>query len=263
MLLREKTGTIEQLDTNGLFIGALEEARDSYEENRTKLEYGDRLILYTDGIPEAINDERNEYSNRRLEEVVVKNRHLHEEEYADAILNDVRRFIGNAQLFDDITFLVIELVRDEAIDIIKNSKSLINSHQYDEAVAILEKGLKKYPDNQKIVYNLSKNYFRVNNYRRAIDTIEKYIASNTMNKNAYYIGGASNYQMGEFDAAIEFFNRALELDSTFVNALFAMGMAYKKKEDTEDAVRFFEKVINIDPDNKMAMFEIKSMTEKK
>lgn len=263
MLLRESTGTIEQLDTNGLFIGALEEARDSYEENRTKLEYGDRIILYTDGIPEAINDERKEYTNRRLEEMVVKYRRLHGDEYADAILNDVRNFIGGAQLFDDITCLIIELVRDEAVDIIKQSKGLINNHQYDEAIAILEKGVKKYPDNQKILYNLAKNYFRVNNYRRAIDTIEKYIANDTMNKNAYYIGGAANYQMGEFDAAIELFQRAIELDATFVNALFALGMACKKKDDTGEAVRYFEKVINIDPDNKMAMFEIKSMTEKK
>jgi tetratricopeptide (TPR) repeat protein len=239
------------------------EARDSYEENRTKLEYGDRIILYTDGIPEAINDEREEYSNRRLEEVIVKNRHLHAEEYADAILVDVRRFIGNAQLFDDITCLVIELVRDEAVDIIKNAKGLINSHQYDEAIALLERGLKTHPDNQKITYNLAKNYFRVNNYRRAIDTIERYIEGDTMNKNAYYIGGAANYQMGEFDAAVEYFEHALELDSTFVNALFAMGMAHKKKGETESATSFFEKVINIDPDNKMAMFEIKSMTDKK
>jgi phosphoserine phosphatase RsbU/P len=263
MLLREKTGTIEHLDTNGLFIGALEEARDSYEEKKTKIEYGDRIILYTDGIPEAINDERQEYSNRRLEEIVVRNRHLHVEEYADAIISDVRRFIGNAQLFDDITCLVIELVRDEAVDIIKNSKELISSHRYDDATAVLEKGLKKYPDNQKIMYNLAKNYFRVNNYRRAIDTIETYIANDEMNKNAYYIGGAANYQMGEFDAAIEYFNRALELDAVFVNALFALGMAYKKKGETEDAVKYFEKVTNIDPDNKMAMFEIKSLAEKK
>ncbi|HPG50855.1 MAG TPA: SpoIIE family protein phosphatase, partial [Spirochaetota bacterium] len=263
MLLRDSTGLIEHLDTNGLFIGALEEARDSYEESRTKLEYGDRIILYTDGIPEAINDERKEYTNRRLEEVVEKNRHLHGEEYADAILADVRRFIGSAQMFDDITCLVIELVRDEAVDIIKHAKGLINSHQYDEAITMLENGVRKYPDNQKILYNLAKNYFRVNNYRRAIDTIEKYIGNDTMNKNAYYIAGAANYQMGEFDAAIEQFQLALDIDSAFVNALFAMGMAYKKKENTEEAAKYFERVINIDPDNKMALFEIRSMTEKK
>jgi phosphoserine phosphatase RsbU/P len=262
-ILMRKDGAIELLDTNGLFIGAIEDARDTYDEKKTKLEYGDRLILYTDGIPEAINEERKEYSNRRLEEVISRNRTRPAEEFADAILSDVRQFIGNAALVDDITCLVIELSRDEAVDIIKNSKRLINTHQYQEAISVLDKGLAKYPDNQKILYNLAKNHFRVNNYGKAISTIQAYIDNDKMNKNAFYIGGASYYQLGDFDNAIAFFEKSLELDATFVNAIFAMGMAYKKKGENENAVKSFEKVINIDPDNKMAMFEIKSITEKK
>jgi len=262
-ILLSHEGSIELLDTNGLFIGAIEEARESYDEKKTKLEYGDRVILYTDGIPEAINEERVEYSNRRLEEAIRRYQSLPAEEFAEAIINDVRQFMGGAQLVDDITLLVVELSRDEAVDIIKNSKRLINAHEYQEAIEVLEKGFKKYPENQKILYNLAKNYFRVNSFRKAIDRIQAYIENDKMNKNAYYIGGASYYQLGDFDSAIEYFEKGLEIDPSFVNALFAMGMAYKKKGDEESAMRSFEKVINIDPDNKMAMFEIRSMTEKK
>ena len=147
MLLQAETGTIELLDTNGLFIGAIEEARESYEENRTKLEYGDRIILYTDGIPEAINEERKEYSNRRLEEVVTKYRHLHAEEFADAIIWPTCAGSSAARSsFDDITFLVIELARDEAVDIIKNSKRPDQrATSMTRRSTILENGLKKYP----------------------------------------------------------------------------------------------------------------------
>jgi phosphoserine phosphatase RsbU/P len=262
-ILLRSSGGLELLDTNGLFIGAIEDARESYDEKKTKLDYGDRIILYTDGIPEAINEARVEFSNQRLENIIKRNRALPAEEFADAILGEVRQFIGNAQLVDDITFLVIELARDEAIDIIKNSKRLINTHQYDESIGVLEKGLGKFPDNQKIRYNLSKNYFRVNSFRKAIDTILKYIENDKMNKNAYYIAGAAYYQLGDFENAIANFDKSIELDNTFVNALFAQGMAYKKKGDMGESVRLFEKVVNIDPDNKMAMFEIKNITEKK
>jgi sigma-B regulation protein RsbU (phosphoserine phosphatase) len=262
-LLVRRGGEIEQLDTNGLFIGAIEEARESYDEKRTKLEYGDRIILYTDGIPEAINEERKEYTNRRLEDVIKRSRTLPVEAFADAIMNDVRQFIGNEQLVDDITCLVIELSRDEAVDIIKNSKQLINAHQYEEAIGVLEKGLNKYPENQKILYNLSKNYFRMNDYGKAIKAIEKYIVNDKMNKNAYYICGAAYYQLGDFDNAVSSFEKSLELDATFVNALFAMGMAYKKMGDEENSLGYFQKVLNVDPDNKMAMFEMKSVSEKK
>lgn len=259
ILLRGATGTIELLDTNGLFIGAIEEARDTYDEKRTKIDYGDKIILYTDGIPEAINEDRDEYSNRRLEDAVVRNSRLPAEEFADAILDDVRGFIGGAPLVDDITLLVIELVRDEAIDLIKNAKRLISSHKYQEAIGVLEKGLNQYPDNQKILYNLAKNYFRVNDYGKAIRSIETYTAADTMNKNAYYIGGAAHYQLGDFDIALEYFEKALVLDQNFVNVLFAMGMAHKKKGDVENARQAFERVVSIDPDNRMAMFQIRSM----
>ncbi len=58
ILLRAGVESTELLDTNGLFIGAIEEARDTYEEKTSKMKYGDRLIMYTDGIPEAIDAER-------------------------------------------------------------------------------------------------------------------------------------------------------------------------------------------------------------
>lgn len=260
LLLRGSAGTVEHLDTGGLFIGAVEEARDTYEEKRTKLEYGDRIILYTDGIPEAINEVREEYSIRRLEESVIRNRHLGIEEFADAIIDDVRRFIGRASVVDDITCLVIELKRDEAVDIIKNAKRLIAAHRHDEAVKVLEKGIAAFPDNQKIRYNLAKAYFRVNEYRKAADTIERYLQDEHLNKNAYYIGGAAYYQLDEIDRSIALFEKAVELDPIFVNALFAAGMAHKKKGNRAEAARLFERVLSVDPDNRMALFEIRSMT---
>jgi len=261
ILLRAGSGKIEHLDTNGLFIGAVEEARDTYEEKRTKLEYGDRIILFTDGIPEAINMEREEFSNKRLEQVILKNRHMHVKEFADSIMGEVRQFIGDAQLVDDITLLVAELVRDEAIEVIKNSKRLIKAHEYKDAIAALEKGLSQYPDNQKILYNLAKDCFRVGNYQKTVEVIEQYIINDKMNKNAFYIGGAACYQTSDYDRAIAFFEKALELDSTFVNALFALGMAYKKKGDRQNAADSFKRVINIDPENKMALFEIKNIAD--
>ncbi|RPI98046.1 MAG: serine/threonine-protein phosphatase, partial [Spirochaetales bacterium] len=162
ILLRAGVETTELLDTNGLFIGAIEEARDTYEEKTSKMKYGDRLLLYTDGIPEAIDAQRHEYSLERLQAVVVKNRNLPLEDFTSAIIEDVQRFIGSAQVEDDITLVVVELARDAAVDIIKNSKKLVVENRYYEAIEHLERGLSLYPENKKLLYNLAKNYFRVN-----------------------------------------------------------------------------------------------------
>ncbi len=261
ILLRTEAGEVELLDTGGLFIGAVEEARDSYEEKTTRLQYGDRLILYTDGIPEAVNENREDYSNERLENVILENRHLPLDEFSDAIIEDVRKHIGQAELEDDITLLVIELVRDEAIEIVKHSNKLLNEHKYYEAIDALETGLLKYPNNQKILYNLTKNYFRVNNYSKAIQNIERYIDNDQRNKYAFYICGSCYYQMLDYKSAVENFEKAIELDPNFVNALFALGMTYKKMNMLDNAKKIFERVINIDSDNKMALFELKQLKE--
>ncbi|MCP4134860.1 MAG: SpoIIE family protein phosphatase [bacterium] len=261
ILLRMETGTVELLDTGGLFIGAISEARDSYEEKTATLNYGDRLILYTDGIPEAFNEDRKEYSIKRLETVICENKHLPLEEYANYLIEDVQRYIGNAQVEDDITLLVIELARDEAIDIVKNSRKLLNTHKYYEAISLLEGGLDKFPENQKILYNLGKNYFRVNNYNKSIEFIERYIANDKRNKYAFYIGGAAYFQLQDYKNAIEYLEDSLKIDSVFVAATFALAMTYKKMGDREMAVKIFEKVISIDSDNKMALFELKTLRE--
>ncbi len=262
-IVMRSAGGIEYLDTNGLFIGALEEARDTYEEKTTKLEYGDRLILYTDGIPEAQNNARQEYSHERLERIIERSNELHGDDFADAILDDVKEFTGEIGAIDDISLLVIELVWDEAIDVVKDAKRLVNNHKYLEAIELLENGFEKYPDNMKILYNLGKNYFRVNNFSKSIKTISEYLKRDTRNKFAYYICGASYYQMMDFRSAAEQLNLALALDPNMANALFALAMSYKNMSEYDLAIQTFEKVLNIESDNKMALFEIRQIEKLK
>lgn len=263
IIFRKETGAIELLDTNGLFIGALEEARDTYEEKTTKLEYGDRLILYTDGIPEAQNKNREEYTNDRFEKSILNSKDLSLEEFTDALLRDVHSHIGEMGAIDDISILIVELVSDAAIDLIKSSKKLVNSHKYLDAIELLENGLESYPDNQKILYNLGKNYFRVNNYNKAVQTLDRYIKKDKKNKFAFYVNGASHYQMMDFKSAIENFISAIQIDPNMTNALFALGMSYKNLGDYDTAIQTFERVINIDADNRMALFEIKQIEKLK
>jgi len=263
IILRADNGQIEYLDTNGLFIGALEEARDTYEEKSTKLEYGDKLILYTDGIPEAQNNARQEYSHERFEKTIKRNAGLNGDEFTDAILDDVNEFTGEIGAIDDISILVIELVWDEAIDVVKEAKKMINNHKYLEAIEVLENGLEKYPENMKILYNLGKNYFRVNNFSKSIQIIQEYLKRDTRNKFAYYICGASYYQMMDFKAATEQLNLALAIDPNMANALFALAMSYKNMSEYDMAIQTFEKVLNIESDNKMALFEIRQIEKLK
>jgi tetratricopeptide (TPR) repeat protein len=199
----------------------------------------------------------------RLQSVIVKNRNLPLEDFTSAIIEDVQRFIGSAQVEDDITLVVTELARDAAVDIIKNSKKLVSENRHYEAIEHLERGLSLYPDNRKLLYNLAKNYFRVNNYARTIETIQSYIEADKRNKYAYYIAGAAYYQMMDYQNSIYMLEEAVRIDQNFSNAHFALGMSHKKRENRDEAIRCFEKVINLDADNKLALYELSELRKAK
>ncbi len=259
MLLRTEEGKIELMDTNGLFIGAIKEANETYEEKSVKLNYGDRIILYTDGIPEAVNDKNEEYTNERLEEMALKHRNLPLEEFIDSLVLDLQNFMGVTPMQDDVTLLIVELEKDEALEIMRTVKHLINENKFNEAIDRLRSGLALYPDNQKLLYNLGKNYFRVNDIENAIACFSRYVEKDKTNKYAYYIGGTAYYQKKDYDNAVRFLEEAVKLDPNFVNAMFAAGMVYKTLGKTAEAVSCFEKVVDIDGTNKKAMLELKEL----
>ena len=65
-------------------------------------------MLYTDGITEARNTSQQFYGLGRLCEVVSQNWHLSAEQIKQATIEDLREFIGEEKVFDDITLLVLK-----------------------------------------------------------------------------------------------------------------------------------------------------------
>ena len=80
----------------------------NYRSGKMNLKKGDKLFLYTDGIPEAVNLSKEQYGMDRLQKVLKAN----EKEDLKTLLNNVRanvdEFTDGAQQFDDITMLCME-----------------------------------------------------------------------------------------------------------------------------------------------------------
>lgn len=90
-------------DKHGLALGAMEDMR--FTEYEMKLNPGDRLFVYTDGVPEAINPEEQQYGTDRLTEKLNTMRQASMVETLPAVRADVADFAGKAEQFDDITML--------------------------------------------------------------------------------------------------------------------------------------------------------------
>jgi sigma-B regulation protein RsbU (phosphoserine phosphatase) len=105
-----KGGHIERVNTMnlGFPIGLDEEITDFINHTIIELNVGDGVVLYTDGIPEAYNIDKKQYGIERLCEVISDNWHGSAEEIKQAIIDDVKGFIGEQKVFDDITLVVLK-----------------------------------------------------------------------------------------------------------------------------------------------------------
>lgn len=109
-LVVRKGGKIERIDMIdlGFPIGLEEDISDWIGHVVVDLDPGDGVVLYTDGIPEARNIHKNFYGLERLCAVVSQNWHLSAEQVKQAAIDNLREFIGEQKVFDDITLLVLK-----------------------------------------------------------------------------------------------------------------------------------------------------------
>jgi sigma-B regulation protein RsbU (phosphoserine phosphatase) len=80
-----------------------------YKSEITKLEPNDLIVLFTDGITEAMDTEFNEFSDERLESLAITMNNLSADEALKNILSDVETFTEGTEQSDDITCIVIKV----------------------------------------------------------------------------------------------------------------------------------------------------------
>jgi serine phosphatase RsbU (regulator of sigma subunit)/tetratricopeptide (TPR) repeat protein len=110
VLVVRSGGKVERIDTLdlGFPIAMVEEMTEFVTTARIELNPGDVVVLYTDGITEAWNLDRQEYGLERLIEVVQQNCHKSAQEIQQAVISDVKEYIGQQKVYDDITLLVLK-----------------------------------------------------------------------------------------------------------------------------------------------------------
>lgn len=104
-LVLRQDGTAQWLNSTGVPLGLLPMA--DYDCDEIDMGSGDLLVLYTDGIVEAIDPAEEEYDVERLEAAVRDHREMSLEEMADAIDSDLERFVRGVPFADDRTIVML------------------------------------------------------------------------------------------------------------------------------------------------------------
>ena len=90
-------------DVHGMMLGTFED--NSLTEYEIKLNPGDRLFVYTDGVPEAMNENKQQYRTDRIVEQLNRLKESDQKTILSGVLQDIRTFAGTTEQFDDITML--------------------------------------------------------------------------------------------------------------------------------------------------------------
>lgn len=105
-----RTGETEYFKNRGLGLGILRNFNfhKYVQVNEFKYQAGDVLVLYTDGITEACNDEKEQFGFERLQSALTKHADQSPDAIQQGIINDLYDFCGKESLNDDYTLLIVK-----------------------------------------------------------------------------------------------------------------------------------------------------------
>ena len=108
-LLVHPDGSVHRLTPGGVVLGVFDDA--TFEQDTVYLLPGDRVVLFTDGITEAGDDEGEEFGDDRLIASIRRRSHLAVTDLVNGIFHDVSAF---APMTDDATVVAFEVSRTDA-----------------------------------------------------------------------------------------------------------------------------------------------------
>ena len=106
-ILYRPNGTIEYLTEGGIALGMF--PNSTYEERSIPLNKGEVIVFYTDGTTEAMNEKREEFGVKRLEEIIRNHRSLPARDLQTKIIDRINEFSGGKRS-DDLTMMVIKVL---------------------------------------------------------------------------------------------------------------------------------------------------------
>ncbi len=107
LLYNYRTQQITELDTNGFLLGILSEGVE-FEQKTMPLGDPTRLMIYTDGMNEAINAREEQFGTRRISNLMKKHIQKSPQDFVHRAKKSLSRFTGSSNFDDDLTIIVVD-----------------------------------------------------------------------------------------------------------------------------------------------------------
>ena len=108
IFLAHSDGSIECLENNSAVVGVVRDL--PFQTSSYSLRNNDRLVLYTDGVIEARNEQAALYGEDRLMNLITKNVTLNVKDFTEHVFTDLQSFCENSPRCDDIALFAIDII---------------------------------------------------------------------------------------------------------------------------------------------------------
>jgi serine phosphatase RsbU (regulator of sigma subunit) len=107
LVYRAATKKVERFELGGTVLGVVADNSKHVAEAKVVLAPGDQLLLYTDGVPEAMDRSEKQYTMDRLEATLATHGARSPADLIHSIEEDIGRHVGHAEQHDDITMIAV------------------------------------------------------------------------------------------------------------------------------------------------------------
>ena len=102
----DKNGNTVELMVGGIVLGMMK--NQVFETATVVIKPGDRIVMFTDGITEAMNEKEEEFGEGRLKKLIQKYPDISSQKLMDKVISEVKEFSSGVPQNDDITLIVLK-----------------------------------------------------------------------------------------------------------------------------------------------------------
>ena len=102
----DENGKVVELMVGGIILGMMKDV--VFETATVTIKPGDRIVMFTDGITEAMNEKEEEFGEERLKKLIQKWPNVSSQELMDKIISEVKEFSKGTPQDDDITMVILK-----------------------------------------------------------------------------------------------------------------------------------------------------------
>jgi len=252
--------SFHQIDAPGLPLGIQRARREDYEEVFGKLNPGDLLVSYTDGITEQRDAEGEETGIERFLSWLESERRSCEEridnysakDICDAVMDRWKAHVDGTARSDDTTLLVMMCNPSyyQALESYKKARHALAEKKIDRAMSYATTARELEPSLHDNLLLMAKLYYREGQYNESAQHLVDYIeSSGERNAQTFFMLGNIYYKMSDFLEAKRQFKKSLSIDYSYSESSLMLARCYLRESQPPKAIKTLRQAIKSAPGN--------------